>query len=417
MSVIEKQQDYEQLEIDETLRTLVTARPNKKIPIYDWYVYPHSFARDLVNYVLDEFEIKAGSIVLDPCIGTGSTALACKERGVSATGYDLLPLSVLVSNVKTRDYDLRSLEESWEVLLSAGWQKDSLKNWPDMDFFAGAFNRQVLKRILQIRGAILKINPTEYCQFFLLGLIAILEKVSKTAKGGGWLRWRTNDTTTPDDVDTLFKAQINKMINDLKLSPITSPCSGSWYTWQADARDLLGENQYDAVITSPPYLNRHDYTRIFLLELVIPFLLNGGDIKNLRYESIRSHVEAKKQSKNKSSFIQPDKLKETLEKFKTVPVNNSKVPEMIAGYFEDMFLMLQKLHRLCKSDAGLAFVLGNVRFSGVMIPVDEITAEIGEQVGLRWLKTIVARLRGNSAQQMGKYGQELSRESLILWKK
>ena len=44
------------------------------------------------------------------------------------------------------------------------------------------------------------------------------------------------------------------------------------------------------------------------------------------------------------------------------------------------------------------FVLGNVRFAGISIPVDEIMAELGEQIGLTWLKTVVARLRGNSAQ-------------------
>ena len=140
-------------------------------------------------------------------------------------------------------------------------------------------------------------------------------------------------------------------------------------------------------------------------------------MKDLRYKSLRSHVEAKQQNIDKQSYIQPDKLVKIMDKIKNMPINNVKVPEMIAGYFEDIFLMLREISRLTKKGAGVAFVLGNVRFSGVMIPVDEITAELGEQAGLTWNKTVVARLRGNSAQQMGKYGKELSRESLIIWKK
>ncbi|MBN1190524.1 MAG: hypothetical protein JXA46_12280 [Dehalococcoidales bacterium] len=417
MNVITKHKDYEPSEINLALRWLVTARLNKKTPIHDWYVYPHSYARELVHFVLDEFKVGPGSIVLDPCVGAGSTVLSCRERKISAIGYDLLPLSVLITNVKTRDYDVESLEKNWKALLSNGLRNQRVEKWPEMAFFSGAFDNRVLERILQTRDSILRVDNPEHREFFLLGLIAILENLSKTAKGGGWLRWRTNNTSSQNDVDILFQARINKMINDLKSPSIVSPHFGTWKAKEADARNLPGENQYDAVVTSPPYLNRHDYTRIFLLELVIPFLLNEHELKDLRYKSLRSHVEAKQQNIDKQKYEQPDKLVKIMDEIKSMLVNNPRVPEMIAGYFEDIFLMLREISRLTKKGAGVAFVLGNVRFSGMMIPVDEITAEIGEQAGLTWNKTVVARLRGNSAQQMGKYGKELSRESLILWQK
>jgi len=72
---------------------------------------------------------------------------------------------------------------------------------------------------------------------------------------------------------------------------------------------------------------------------------------------------------------------------------------------------------VCKRKARIAFVVGNAQYSGLAIPVDELTAELGEQAGLKCDKLVVARYRGNSAQQMGKYGRKPSRESVVLFQK
>ena len=60
---------------------------------------------------------------------------------------------------------------------------------------------------------------------------------------------------------------------------------------------------------------------------------------------------------------------------------------------------------------------GDVAESIVMIPVDLIVAEIGRNLRLEPEKIIVARYRGNSAQQMGVYGREEARESVIIFRK
>ena len=65
----------------------------------------------------------------------------------------------------------------------------------------------------------------------------------------------------------------------------------------------------------------------------------------------------------------------------------------------------------------MAYVLGNVRHAGVMVPVDEITAELSSQVGLIFDAAWIMRLRGNSAQQMGQYGREPARETIVLMSK
>ncbi|RCV65037.1 hypothetical protein C5S53_05795 [Methanophagales archaeon] len=48
------------------MHLLVTPHQNKKLPIYRWYHFNHSFSRDLVWYLIDKFELNSQSIILDP---------------------------------------------------------------------------------------------------------------------------------------------------------------------------------------------------------------------------------------------------------------------------------------------------------------------------------------------------------------
>ena len=62
-------------------------------------------------------------------------------------------------------------------------------------------------------------------------------------------------------------------------------------------------------------------------------------------------------------------------------------------------------------------VVDNVRFEGELLPVDLILSEMAEQRGFRIDDIVVARHKGNSSQQMGKYGRVPVRESILVWTK
>jgi hypothetical protein len=87
---------------------------------------------------------------------------------------------------------------------------------------------------------------------------------------------------------------------------------------------------------------------------------------------------------------------------------------MLEGYFRDMYLCLREAKRVCRRGARVGLVVGNARYGGDSIPVDELTGELGEQAGLEFEKLIAARYRGNSAQQMGRFGRRPSRESVVM---
>src|SRR5262249_12259727 len=158
------------------------------------------------------------------------------------------------------------------------------------------------------------------------------------------------------------------------------PRKAQWTATIADARKLPDAGSiYSAVITSPPYPNRHDYTRVFGVELMFGFLDWAGTRK-LRYQSFCSNPESKPTRPDSRSYVEPKKLENVLEEMKGEE-REERIVNMLRGYFVDMFLCLREAARVCRPGGYVAFIVGNAQYYGQPILVDELTAEIGVQVG------------------------------------
>ena len=186
----------------------------------------------------------------------------------------------------------------------------------------------------------------------------------------------------------------------------------------ADARKLpLKAESVDGFITSPPYPNRHDYSRVFHIDLLL-LGLPEAEVTKLRHESIRSHVEARGPNGYKKRLKGYSGTESINSVLAALPADvDPRIEQMLKGYFEDIYLSLSEVQRILRPGGRAVYVVGNVRHAGVMIPVDKITADLASEVGLCFDVAWVLRLRGNSAQQMGLYGKEQSRESAVILSK
>ncbi|MFZ2456833.1 MAG: DNA methyltransferase [Candidatus Altiarchaeia archaeon] len=405
--LIEKTEDFGQY---------ISPARDKETPLYNWHAFKHSYSKELVEKLLDEFDLKRGSWVLDSFCGGGTTLLSCKESGINASGFDILPFSVFLSNVKTRTYDTTKLRIQLKNFEDDGNLKFTSLEFPDIDLIKKAFNEDVKTELLSLKEKIDRIRDPYVRDFYTLGLLSILESVSNTVKSGGFLRISERKVNA-DEVYPKFNAKVAQMIQDYESFYDTLKYKNAKIIAKTgDSRKLPTDRKFNAVITSPPYPNRHDYTRIYGLEMIFNFVDNNDQLKKIRYNTLRSHVEAKKQFEPKG-YKKPSIISDIIADVEVGGPNNSKVTEMIEGYFEDMYLSLSQMQKRLKAKGKIALVVSNVRFCGVNVPVDEILADIGEQAGLTTQNIYIARYRGNSSQQMKKYKRKPSRESIIIWHK
>ncbi len=395
-------------------RWWVTPKPLAGKPIHRWYVFPHSFTSELVHALIDEWGLTPNDQILDPFVGAGTTLLAAKEKGIPAAGFDLSPLAVLATNVKVTNHDVARLKKLWSRLCRrvdpTRWN-GAAKDYPDL--VREALPGKLLGAFDALDRAIGSLDATEKERdFFRLALLATIPKYSRAVAEGGWLKWvdRRNGVST---LPTVFADHVGMMLDDLGRTQVRR--GTSWCAALADARSLSdAAGAYSAVITSPPYPNRHDYTRVFGIELMFGFL-DWEQTRQLRYQSFHSHPEARPSRPNANGYVQPRRLARAVAHIRRKE-KDPRVSKMIEGYFLDLYLSLREVQRVCSPKARSAFVVGNAQYQGVPIAVDELTAEVGEQAGLTCEKLLVARYRGNSAQQMGKYGRNPSRESVVMFR-
>ncbi len=396
-------------------RHWVTPKLLKSQSVHRWFTFPHSFTGELVGSLIDEWGLDNEDRILDPFVGAGTTLVVARARGIPATGYDLSPLSVLCSKVKVSELDPASVERSWKKLD----QNLSRKTWPK-------FTREYPELVLEaLPGKLLDafdyasrcISELECAraekELFRLALLGAIPTFSRAEASGGWLKWVTKRTSA-NRLGSVFSEHVRIIVEDLKkgMEEKTPSCK----VLKADARMLpVRERLYSAVITSPPYPNRHDYTRVFGVELMFGFY--GWDkTRDLRYQTFHSHPEAKPVRIRAKSYKAPSRLSRAVKQVRRQETD-PRISRMLDGYFLDMHLCLKEIQRVTKKRSPIALVLGNAQFAGIPIPVDELTAEIGENLGLRCAEIRVVRLRGNSAQQMASFGRRPSRESIVVFER
>ena len=363
-----------------------------------------------------EFGLQAGDIVLDPFVGCGTTMLAAKEFGIQGVGVDILPTSIFVARTKLLSWpDLDGLLRSTQELLAKPFRQPEAVFPADVRIINLAFSKQTQAELLFFKEEIENF-PSPDRDFLLLGLLSILESVSSTSKDGQFLR--LVERRIPPVRDAL-RSVLAKMVSDLSELRMFGPSRKTKaLVTQGDARELCLPKRYEgqvaAIVTSPPYLNRYDYSRTYALELCLLTAKSHRDMVNIRHSLLRSHVESR-EHQNKGIVLAA--LDEVLREVRSKPLNNDRLPIMIQGYFEDMNLVIRNMAAYLRRAGRVALVVANAQFAGENVPTDLLLCELAERHGLVTESIWVTRYKGNSSQQMAVYGRRPVRETIVIWKK
>jgi hypothetical protein len=154
---------------------------------------------------------------------------------------------------------------------------------------------------------------------------------------------------------------------------------------------------------------------VFGVELMFGFL-DWNETRDLRYQLFHSHPEARPERPKASGYTEPAFVKRAIAHVAKQP-EQERVVRMLQGYFLDLYLSFKEVCRILKPGGWAGFVVGNAQYHGAVIEVDRATAAIGEQCGLVCQEIRLVRERGNSAQQMGRFGRAPSRESAVLFQR
>jgi hypothetical protein len=433
-------------------RKLVSFQASKTTPFYRWLKYKEAFSPDLVDYIFD-LQNPAGNLtVLDPFAGTGTTLTRACARHWNATGIELLPVGAhaLRARLLADTVDLDAFQGALEAMDKLDWLKGKTKShFKHLRITDAAFSPRTefqLARFLDFTEAIIDDN-TRF--LFWFAAMSVLEEVSYTRKDGQYLRWdyrsgrksaKRFDKGTIHEFSSAIRKRLGEFLHDLERR------NGGIFSKHARIVEgscllelpKLNADQFDLVLTSPPYANRYDYTRTYALELAFC----GADeeaIRRLRQTLLSATVENKSKGESlkafyesiggaarhcaiHSAFSDQRALHEVLDLLRTArernELSNSNIPFLVENYFYEMAHVIFELARVLKPGGRAYIVNDNVRYHGEEVPVDLILSDLAEKAGLSidciW---VLPRGKGNSSQQMGKWGRVELRKCVYCWRK
>ena len=434
-------------------RKIVSFQGNKDKPAYNWYKYKEAFSASLVEYFLGSYDGQISGKVLDPFAGIGTALFAASAQGISADGIELLPIGQEIIHARflseremTPD-DIAKLEH-W--ITSLPWKEFSERvPFSTIRITENAYPQETVAAIERYRGALQQEN-SRIQAILRLALLCILESISYTRKDGQYLRWdarsgRKRPGTKAFDkgkilaFDAAITAKLKEILSDIR--DIETPLT--LFPNKRTVKDIklfngscleilptLEAATYGAVMTSPPYCNRYDYTRTYALELAM-LGLTQAEVSGLRQEMLSCTVENREKDLLKicpqwTPFIEAANQQKLLQAIYAYlghekasgNLNNSSIPRMVRGYFSEMACVIGECARVLKPNARLFMVNDNVRYAGVSISVDTILSDIARSLGFEVENILVVPgKKGNSSQQMGTYGRAPLRKCVYVWRK
>jgi hypothetical protein len=216
------------------------------------WIYPYrgKFHPQMVRALLNILGAQPGCTVLDPFVGSGTTALETSLLGANCVGIDTSPVCILLTRVKTQAFEVvDQLSELVSEILTSG-------------------------ALFPCRGEASDKSDQRLLDFTEVARLVTASDVNRRGRESE-VSFRKNLRAMLESV----KAQ-SKAIREFGIRP------GQVTAIRGDARDLtsagIESSSVDIVVTSPPYSIALDYVKNdehALLEL-------GADLARLRQEMI-----------------------------------------------------------------------------------------------------------------------------------
>ncbi len=406
--------------------------------VHDWYRFVLAYPDHLVAGMIDRFGLGRHHTVLDPFVGTGTTLVECKKRGINSVGIDANPVAAFATQVKTAwDIDLAEfdrrrhelLESVREPLRAVGRQYpyqlafDDLIPTEKVVYDRGADDENIetllpknwisqtpLHKTLIVKRAIDTQPDDAITDIFRLALAAVVvAHVSNLGFGPEVYVARKREDA---DVYGAYAEKLRKIRRDLAVvQQIPEP--GAVTVYHGDARQLATfvSEPVDCVITSPPYPNEKDYSRTTRLELVLlGFIREKSDLRQMKKKMMRSHTRNIYVADNDSDYVADvPEIQEVAQEIERRRIERGATSgferlyhRVVTEYFGGMYRVLEQLQQVMSPGGKLALVVGD-QMSYFRVPIH--TAQLLSLVACRKLgyaevETLVWRTRRATATKM-----------------
>ena len=377
--------------------------------------YRGKFFPQLVRSLLNIAAINPGSLVLDPMCGSGTTLVEAISLGCNTLGFDVNPLSLLISRAKCGVLRLHpsNLQVEQEKIFRDLTNKanNSESRWlnhlgkAESEYLHRWFSEGTLSSLDQIMIRLTEVRNPAIRDLCYVSLSNILRAVSWQKDDDLRVRRDISSGDKRDPVE-LFEKELRRSVKEISayLEHRGIHETGSAQIIEADARSITRyqpqlRGEVDVIVTSPPYATALPYLDTDRLSLCYLGLLERSsyrdrerlmignrEIGNGLREKYWGEYKSKRTKLPKSITTLIDTV-EQQNRESDVGFRRLNKAALLGRYFFDMSQVLQSFCELLRKGSNAYVVVGtNYTIAGgerVEIKTDRLLADLGESVGLK----------------------------------
>ena len=331
--------------------------------------------------------------ILEPFAGSGTSILEGLKNNNSVYWIDNNPLSRLICKCKSVSVDTNLLRVNLQEILEKSRDYGDVTvtmSFANIDLW---FQKPVQEALTIIKIFIDNFKDETVKDVLKLILSITVRKMSEMEDSMILAARRTNNRECPvytrEDVYDNFEYNAFRVISAYdEWNPIVGSEKKSFAIDTNDARHIGKTNFFDAIITSPPYINAMDYIWASKFELHWLELVDD-DKSRLKVSSEEIGTERISAKIYKQLAVTDNlELNRILEdiytgkKYKATKGQNELRSRVTYQYFEDMKMHFKSAYDSLKADGLYCFIIGDTsKICGVEIPVANMLRDIAIEIG------------------------------------
>jgi SAM-dependent methyltransferase len=410
-------------------------RQATRYSVHGLHEYKGKFNPQVAKAILNIFDIRGGSRILDPFCGSGTTLVECAHLGAVGFGADINPLAVFVANAKLQA--LSTPAAVWrELLTKIASRCGRLKRWQarlsgdSRDLYLQSWFQLSILHVIEIMQANICDIAGEHAAPFLAVASNLLRDYSQQDPNDLRIRRRLSplpETPFPNAFLAACEQFISRLEDVQHVLGTDFPLGEAVLAHVESLGTSVTPGPFDGAITSPPYAMALPYIDTQRLSLVWLGLLPAERILALEAELIGSRElrgakrEVHAQLAGNTAFLPPEEAEYCLKLQKALGPSDGfrrqAVPALLYRYFAAMRDSFTAIRRVLKPEAPFALIVGHNHtvLSGVRFDINTPMhlANLAGAVG--WTVTELIDL-----QTYHRYGYHMSNavaaETLVLLK-
>lgn len=391
-----------------------------------------SIIKAIVNFLPENRSL------IDPFMGAANSLVAGMKYGFNVYGQDINPLSVLISQVKTTDYNIQDLNNALDRIKAS--IKNDIDDTINVDFknINKWFKLEVQKELSKLRRAILMEENLSTRKFFWIALAEVIRNCSNDRTSTFKMHIRTNEDienrkilpiSTFINVSHRSIADIEDFRNSLEKENLLNEGTFVKTTkvkWGNSMQKVLTDERYQLLLTSPPYGDNHTtvtYGQFSYLPLQWIPVQEIDESITLDYLKVINEIDSNSLGgKNLvSSKELEDKLfpkSETLKAyFNLLTPDQYSRARKVLNFINDLDITIDNVLEKMDVNSYQVWTIGNRNVNNKEVKNDKILTELLVSKGLFLVSDLNRDILSKRMPGRNNFSDTMSKEKILIFKK